>query len=146
MAVWMLLSTPVHSMVMCGWAPSMSVTVLANCWAPSALFTVSWKSAPNSLAMARRSGDRSEHSQSRWTRVKGMIMFSSNLCWCHFILGNIYVFKNCILPVMTTCEAPIALATIKQTNPIGPVERQENNRHWYKHWHLTLPKKVQVFH
>lgn len=26
-----------------------------------------------------------------------------------------------------TCEAPIALATSKQTNPIGPVEREEIN-------------------
>lgn len=28
---------------------------------------------------------------------------------------------------MMTCEAPIALATSKQTNPIGPVEREEIN-------------------
>lgn len=37
------------------------------------------------------------------------------------------VYKVCQLPVMTTCEAPIALATSKETNPIGPVEREEMN-------------------
>lgn len=38
------------------------------------------------------------------------------------------VYKPSVLPVMTTFEAPIALATSKQTNPIGPVEREEINK------------------
>lgn len=32
-------------------------------------------------------------------------------------------YKLCVLPVMTTFDAPIALATSKQTNPIGPVQK-----------------------
>lgn len=60
MAVCMLLSTPVHSMVRCGWAPSRSATLLASSWGPSPLFTASWKSAPSFLAIAKRSEDRSD--------------------------------------------------------------------------------------
>lgn len=38
--------------------------------------------------------------------------------WCQF---KVVV----VLPVMTTCEAPIALATSKLTNPIGPKESEK---------------------
>lgn len=63
MAVWMLLSAPEHSRETSGWMPSMSSTLLASCFGPSSFFTVSWKSAPNSLATVRRSWNRSTHSE-----------------------------------------------------------------------------------
>lgn len=55
----MLLSTPVHSIATWGWTPSVSSTILASCFDSKFPVTFSWKSAPSSLATARRSGTRS---------------------------------------------------------------------------------------
>ena len=59
MAVCMLLSAPVHSMVTCGCFPSLPATRWATSCAESSLVTNSGKSAPTSWAIFKRSEDRS---------------------------------------------------------------------------------------
>lgn len=112
----MLLSTPVHSIATWGWTTSVSSTILASCFDSKFPVTFSWKSAPSSLATARRSGTRSN--------VNGTEM-GENMAPKEPVrspLSN-YSCKGC-LPVMMTWDAPSALATIKHTNPMGP-ERAE---------------------
>lgn len=126
MPVWTQLSAPVHSMVKWGWAPSISSTLLASCFGPSSLFTSSWKSAPKSLAMARRSGNRSAHGKEknmlRGQNTKRIEQKTGVIASLHgFSWERSWETRG--LPVMSTCEAPIALATSKHTNPIGPAER-----------------------
>lgn len=51
------------------------------------------------------------------------------MCYC--LTGQFELREklgNFVLPVIRTFEAPMALATSKQTNPIGPVERDGGNK------------------
>lgn len=53
----------------------------------------------------------------------------------HILIVNNSVLT--VLPDMMTFEAPIALATSKQTNPIGPGSTQHqtmNDKYWNKYW------------
>lgn len=122
MAVWMLLSAPVHSIVMSGWAPSRPAAVLASCWGSSPLFTVSWKSAPNSLAIVRRSADKSENRRRAGLNTKARAAQKMAPKSISYVISVLVCYTMHTLPVMTTWEAPIALATSRDTKPIGPVE------------------------
>lgn len=51
------------------------------------------------------------------------------MCYC--LTGQFELRKkkgNFVLPVIRTFEAPMALATSKQTNPIGPVKKDGENK------------------
>lgn len=73
----------------------MSSTLLASCWGPSSLFTVSWKSEPNSLAIVRRSADRSERNEGALETEQEMLPESV------IISVEIDVYKVCVFVCVT---------------------------------------------
>lgn len=61
-----------------------------------------------------------------------------------FKLSRFY-FETLLLPVMTTCDAPIALATSKLTNPMGPDVADMERYMFVKHHQFIIFCEAVVF-